>query len=310
MEKFEKVLKELNTENLYKVLHCEVFSSAENVKKAYKKMMKVYHPDKNKERDAVKIFENVRKAYEVLEDEETKKFYDEYLTRKEDKAKRVKTFSAKRRIFVEELKKKEEEAKNLKTFPKDQDNDKDNIFKNRKREDQENFRFEEVNPNEQKKKFDKKLSTCGVKVKWSKNSDSIFTKEIINSFFKNFGQLEEIRIEESKYQASILFQNERSVDNLLLHFPNDENLSKIFKIKKCDKKEFQESPIFLDTKTLDIIKNMKFKKNIDFMNKIQSENSNNKINIKPSDTVSFELPLEELEKIAFEKLKKKVKNNI
>ena len=111
----------------------------------------------------------------------------------------------------------------------------------------------------------------------------------------------------------------------MTNYHKDENLKKIFKIKKCSSKKIDDLPLFLDTKTLDIIKNLKTQKNLEFINKsstfdhndnffkqdnkfsqskVQEESNYNKI-------PSYQMSLEELEKIAFDMLKKKVKfNNI
>jgi hypothetical protein len=138
----------------------------------------------------------------------------------------------------------------------------------------------------------------------------IFTKDVIKSFFKSYGTIEDIRIEETKCQASLLFECETIVDHLLKQFPNEENLNKIFKIKKCDMKKFEDVPIFLDSNTLNAIKNMNVMKNSEFMNKIENKAddfvicSKEKSNIKMP---SYDISLEELEKIAFETLRKLIK---
>ena len=48
------------------------------MKKAYKKLSKEYHPDKNKSKDAEEKFKRIKKAYEVLSDPKKKKKYDKF----------------------------------------------------------------------------------------------------------------------------------------------------------------------------------------------------------------------------------------
>jgi DnaJ-class molecular chaperone len=107
----EQILKDLGNDNLYKILKIEKYAGPEKIKKAYKKLIKVYHPDKNKDSNTVHIFESVRKAYEILQNSENKIAYDEYLKRKDEKASRIKTFSEKRKKFIDDLKKRENESK-------------------------------------------------------------------------------------------------------------------------------------------------------------------------------------------------------
>jgi molecular chaperone DnaJ len=62
----------------YKVLGINKGASAEEVKKAYKKLAKQYHPDVSSDPDAEKKFKEVVEAYQVLSDPEKKQNYDNY----------------------------------------------------------------------------------------------------------------------------------------------------------------------------------------------------------------------------------------
>lgn len=48
------------------------------VKKHYRKLAKLYHPDGNKSKNATEIFKKVSEAYQVLSDKEKKNIYDMY----------------------------------------------------------------------------------------------------------------------------------------------------------------------------------------------------------------------------------------
>ncbi len=62
----------------YEVLGIDKSASSDDIKRAYRKMAKKYHPDVNKEPDAEEKFKEVNEAYEVLGDEEKKAAYDRY----------------------------------------------------------------------------------------------------------------------------------------------------------------------------------------------------------------------------------------
>ncbi|KIY44036.1 DnaJ-domain-containing protein [Fistulina hepatica ATCC 64428] len=64
--------------DLYKVLDVDKSASYRDIKAAYKRMSKRYHPDKNNSPDAEAKFIEVAHAYEVLSDEETRRIYDQY----------------------------------------------------------------------------------------------------------------------------------------------------------------------------------------------------------------------------------------
>ena len=63
----------------YKVLGVERNASQEEIKKAYRKLAKKYHPDINKDnQQAQERFQEINEANEVLSDSEKRKRYDEY----------------------------------------------------------------------------------------------------------------------------------------------------------------------------------------------------------------------------------------
>src|SRR6267378_4471816 len=61
----------------YKTLGVSKNASAEEIKKAYRKLARQYHPDVNKSAGAEKRFKEVNEANEVLSDPAKRKRYDE-----------------------------------------------------------------------------------------------------------------------------------------------------------------------------------------------------------------------------------------
>ena len=62
----------------YDVLGLSKNASEDDIKKAYRKLAKKYHPDINKEADAEEKFKEVNEAYEVLNDPQKKATYDQF----------------------------------------------------------------------------------------------------------------------------------------------------------------------------------------------------------------------------------------
>lgn len=64
--------------SLYETLEISENSSADEIKKAYRKLARKYHPDVNKEKDAEEKFKEINAAYEVLSDPQKKQQYDQF----------------------------------------------------------------------------------------------------------------------------------------------------------------------------------------------------------------------------------------
>lgn len=66
------------TKDYYKILEVEKGASKEDIKKAYKKLAKKYHPDISQEKDAESKFKEINEAASVLLDDDKKNKYDKY----------------------------------------------------------------------------------------------------------------------------------------------------------------------------------------------------------------------------------------
>jgi len=62
----------------YKILGVDKGSTQAEIKKAYRKLVKKYHPDVNKDDGAEDQFKEVQESYEILSDESKRKAYDQY----------------------------------------------------------------------------------------------------------------------------------------------------------------------------------------------------------------------------------------
>ena len=68
----------MDKRDYYEVLGVNKDATLQEIKKAYRKLARKYHPDHNKDDDADAKFREVQEAYEVLSDESKKKAYDQY----------------------------------------------------------------------------------------------------------------------------------------------------------------------------------------------------------------------------------------
>jgi len=68
----------MSKRDYYEVLGVSKSASKDDLKKAYRKLSKQYHPDINKEPDAADKFKEIAEAYEVLSDDQKKAHYDQF----------------------------------------------------------------------------------------------------------------------------------------------------------------------------------------------------------------------------------------
>lgn len=62
----------------YEILGVPRGASADEIRKAYRKLARQYHPDVNKGPEASRKFTEVQEAYDVLNDEQKRKLYDQF----------------------------------------------------------------------------------------------------------------------------------------------------------------------------------------------------------------------------------------
>ena len=61
--------------DLYEILELKNTASEADIKKAYYRLSKIYHPDKNSDPQATEKFQKIHSAYEILSNNQTREEY-------------------------------------------------------------------------------------------------------------------------------------------------------------------------------------------------------------------------------------------
>ena len=69
----------MTARDYYEILSITRTATADEVRKAHRKLALQLHPDRNKSKDAPARFNEVQEAYEVLSDADKRKRYDEFI---------------------------------------------------------------------------------------------------------------------------------------------------------------------------------------------------------------------------------------
>ena len=64
--------------DLYSILNVSKDASDKEISKSYKKLAFKYHPDKNKDSEAISKFKDISEAYEILSKKDKKNIYDKF----------------------------------------------------------------------------------------------------------------------------------------------------------------------------------------------------------------------------------------
>lgn len=68
----------MSAKNYYKVMGLDKNASQADIKRAYRKLARKYHPDLNKEKNAEAKFKELGEAYDVLKNKDKRQAYDQY----------------------------------------------------------------------------------------------------------------------------------------------------------------------------------------------------------------------------------------
>ena len=200
-------------DDYYKILNVDKNSDFEEIKKAYKKQIKIYHPDKNKDNNSTDLFLKIQKAFETLSNKDKRKEYDLNLLDYEQKQK----LSQRRKEMLNELERKEKEAKN-KIYES-------NIL-NKKR-----FRYN--SPLSQAYQYNNYSNNddC-IKIEFISDKKIEFSKSLIKAYFSEYGIIQNIILDFKNKFAFIKLNSKLSIFDLIQNMKKNDNINKLFKIEK------------------------------------------------------------------------------
>ena len=176
------------SENLYSLLGLQKTASNSEIRKAYKRLVFLCHPDKNKnDPNASTKFSNISRAYKILSNPASRKLYDEtgeYDEENEGEIKITETLNYFRKIYS---------PKDIESFEKKYVNSKD--------EEEDLINFYNENDGDIKKILEW--------IPFSKNEDVQRYTKIYEKLFKNKTLKKNKKYEDSKDKVNLLKEDEK-----------------------------------------------------------------------------------------------------
>ena len=241
-EEIEKILN--NKDDYYLILNVDKYANSEEIKKQYKKLVFIYHPDKNKNIKADEAFKIINNAYINLINEDKRKEYDIKLNKKNNKYNKEKENKKenKNNIYKNNNKKKE----NKKYFYKNNNYQKENTYNYNLKQ---NYYYYHFMKNNSIKKNNKNFQN---KIKFNNYDDSsnknyftnvknLFDKLLfiiililiatLLQFYSNSNNIPNVRFKKSKLFKYIKYTNINNVE----FYVKDENFDIHYNITKLSK---------------------------------------------------------------------------
>ncbi|ORX82642.1 DnaJ-domain-containing protein [Anaeromyces robustus] len=260
----------------YELLNLKIECSQNEIRKAYYHKALKYHPDKRgqDDKESLKIFLELTKAYDVLSDPKKRREYDEKLKAKLQQKARIEKFDAKRRQMKEDLDLKERAFKRQKTEEVlSQEQLKNEINRLREEgirilnqvrgEEEEEEENNNINIESQISDMDKTLI-----LKW-KNKKYNYTQKDLEEIFLKYGEC--LIVMKDKGSAAIQYKSLYSAYSVMMD-----------KQEKCNKFINKIKISWAGKEEPQIIK--KFESN--FQNEYKKYRSSNQSNINDSSKIS------------------------
>ncbi|EGC40439.1 hypothetical protein DICPUDRAFT_73996 [Dictyostelium purpureum] len=219
-------------EDWYNILKIESTATTNQIQNAYRKLAKIYHPDKNKTTEAVVMFEKISIAHTTLCNEEKRKLFDSQLFAKKEKKRKEMEMGNARKKMKEDLLSRESIHKKRK----------DNEELQRKHVEQQNEQFkqdfinqinkqmkEEQQKHRDQFKKDQEYQLV-VKLKWKSKLN--YTQDYIQNLLASYGEVDSFTfVETPSSSSSIALAGFQLLDSVLQILLNKDDLKSKYKIK-------------------------------------------------------------------------------
>ena len=199
-------------ENYYEILGIAKTDDINEIKTAYKKQIKMFHPDKNKDINSVEKFIQIKKAYEYLCDKEKKNELDDKLSR----IKVRKKYEKERKDMINNLLKREKESKHI---------------LNNKRYRTPTYESQSYKDNSTTNSTINTKNEC-LKLKFKEENEIEFSNEIIKAYFSSFGKIDSIKIDSKRDIAYVKYDYYINIDKVMSEAKEDKGINVLFDIDK------------------------------------------------------------------------------
>ncbi|KAL6048788.1 DnaJ (Hsp40), subfamily C, member 17 [Balamuthia mandrillaris] len=204
----------LKEDAYYEILGLTIQASKEDISKAFRALALKYHPDKNRgDPKAADRFHKIRKANDVLSDDQARAAYDNVVRAQQLRKQKAKEMGTKRRQMTESLlererafkKQKSEEEQAKRRLEAEMERLRREGYLKMKRERERLYEMQKEQRASGEGQQSKEEEAATLKVRWRRKGTPLYDKERLTGLFQPFGPLKYVALSKKGGSALVTF---------------------------------------------------------------------------------------------------------
>lgn len=216
-----KQLPSLSFENYYVLFEVQPQFTSKQLKEGYQRLVRIFHPDKNKDVDTTETFQKIKDAYDLLRDENKKAEYDRGIKAKLQRQEKEQKMDKKRTRMKMDLEEKERRAKKRKIEEQQEEYVREyrkTTKQNMSQNERESYNQSLLQKHAQKLRQEQRKESLNynedfIVLQWDESKGK-YSKDELNSIFSTYGTVGSIALVDS-HIALLVYRKDNGAIKLM-----------------------------------------------------------------------------------------------